>query len=236
MIKWIASGVLVFGCLLALNVQQASADQIYVCQSCTSAPGGDPNVITNPSSFNVGVDGSGVMEDPLLLIVAVYNGGAAPTVTFSGGTVSAPAAGLYGLSANSATLVSGQDAFAQLGLTAGGSVSFGNLSSGDTANGIAAPSSFKEYAFALGGVELTSTPISIGVSGAPKGSYFLAYACQDDTWTSGQCTNGKFGQVVMTNLGLADSTPVPEPSAISMLGLGIVGLMGLALVRKQALG
>jgi hypothetical protein len=36
------------------------ADQIVVCQSCNAAPGGDPNIITNASSFNMFIAGSGL--------------------------------------------------------------------------------------------------------------------------------------------------------------------------------
>ena len=124
----------------------AQADQLYVCQpsatqNCLSAPGGtalggESNLITNTGSFDIGVAGNHTQQNPLLVIVAVYNGVGVPSLSFSG--VSAATVGTYGLTANQATLTSGT-AFAALGLNAGGSESFVNFSGADVANGFAAP-------------------------------------------------------------------------------------------------
>ena len=46
----------------------AFGDQIFVCQSCTNPPGGDPNFITNPSSFNIGLAGAGHSTQTGLLV------------------------------------------------------------------------------------------------------------------------------------------------------------------------
>jgi len=74
----------------------AFGDQIFVCQSCTNPPGGDPNFITNPSSFNIGLAGAGhSTQTGLLVFVGVYDGTsstAAPTLSFNGSSV-----GLSGL-------------------------------------------------------------------------------------------------------------------------------------------
>ena len=107
---------------------------------------------------------------------------APPSISFAGcATPSAcPAAtvGTYGLTKNTATLSSGQDAYVQLGLTEPGSgsdsESFGNWSGGDTANGFAAPTSFSLFAFALNTSLTSGSPITIDERGAANGSYIIA--------------------------------------------------------------
>lgn len=222
--------VLVVIAALGFCMLPAHADQIFVCQSCTAPPGGDPNIITNSSSFNVGVAGSATLQDPLLIIVAVYDGNGVPSITFPGATTAT--VGTYHLTATTATITTGT-VFEALGLSAGGSVSFGNLKDADVADGFAAPTSFTLYAFALP-TNLTSTPITIGESGAALGSFILAYDCKNGTGSSSGCAkNGDRAQTVATNMGILDGHRVPEPTSLGLLGLGLLSL-ALFTIRRPA--
>lgn len=242
---------------LALLPTVASADQIFVQNSGTSAAGGDPNLITAPSTgFVVGVDGSATLEDPLLLVIGVYDGtssSTAPTVTAltAGLTVTNPApSGLYGSTANKASFTSG-DAFDALGLASGGSEQFDNWAcgkngcpgtGGDIGLGLAKPTSFELFTYEISGAELAGTPFSLTETGAPKGSYIIAYDCKDDTatGTGGACDkNGDIAQTVYTNSGLispgggsSGSGSVPEPSALLAMATGLLGL-GYLLRRRR---
>src|ERR1044072_1570307 len=83
---------------LLLMAAPAMADQIVICQSCTSAPGGDPNLISNTGSFDMFLAGaSSTSSAPTLVIIAEYNGGGTPTVNI-GGNLSLAAVGTLGLS------------------------------------------------------------------------------------------------------------------------------------------
>ena len=211
----------------------ARADQLFFCQpsatqTCTSAPGGtavggESNLITNTGAFDVGVAGNHTEQNPLIVVVAVYNGIGVPSISFTG--VSPTAVGTYGLTANLATITSG-DAFSALGLAdAGGSLSFGNFSGADTANGFAAPTSFTLYAFSLPTTLTGGSPITIDESGAALGSFLLAYDCVNGSSTTAVCPHGDVGQTVFTNAGLI--TAVPEPGSLALLGTGLLSMAGI---------
>src|SRR6266481_1289098 len=110
-------------CLSLICAYQAPAQtvvdpQIYFCQGgpCSSPPGGtaiggESNLITDPSNIGVGVaGGTFTLQNPLLIIVGVYNGDGTPSISFSGCAVpsACPAAtvGTYGLTATTATFTS----------------------------------------------------------------------------------------------------------------------------------
>lgn len=243
----LAAGALVGGLVSAPANADVVDPQLFVQQSGSSPAGGEPNLITNTGSLVVGVAGNHTMNNPLLIIVGVYNGTSstsAPSISFTGGVTKA-AVGTYGLNAQQATFTSG-DAFATLGLSAGGSESFGNWAcgkngcpgtGGDIGLGLAAPTSFELYAFALNvALDPSNSPITIGVSGAAKGSYIIAYGCEGTSGTSA-CSGGNIGQTVYTDTALLDSPPsVPEPSSLAAMGSGFA-FLGLVLAwrrRRQA--
>ena len=206
--------------------------QIFVQQTGNAPAGGDPNIITDPSSFNIGVAGNFTLQNPLLVVIATYNGGGAPSVTFAGG-VSAATVGTYGLTANSVIGFNTGVVFDALGLAAGGSESFGNMSTADVAAGFAAPTSFNLTVFALNGSLTSGSPFSVGVSGAPNGSFIMAYGCEAPNAVDAPCSStGRIGQTVFTNTGLINTsvTPVPEPMTLGLLGAGLVSL---AMLRRR---
>src|SRR5690242_1530320 len=82
-------GIVVLG-LTVLFAGPVLAGQIVVCQSCTSAPGGDPNLITDTSAFNMFLSGaSSTSLTPTLIVIAEYNGiGGLPTLSVNGSFLS----------------------------------------------------------------------------------------------------------------------------------------------------
>lgn len=255
---WISKPLLytALGALLGVLLASAAAHadvvvdpQLFVQQSGTSPAGGDPNLITNTNSFVVGVAGNHTMQNPLFVIVGVYDGTSsttAPTFSFSGcaNPNSCPLAtvGTYGLTANKATFTPNatetNTAFDALGLSAGGSESFGNWAcgkngcpgtGGDIGLGLPKPTSFELFAFALN-TELTKqdNTITVDVSGDPLGSYIIAYGCENGSGISTTTTHGGgCGSLDMTtHKGVTTTTFKPNAGDIGQTVYTDTGLDG----------
>lgn len=245
---------LVLGCALAAflsavfasqSVAQVVDDpQIYVCSGCTKPPGGDPNPLNTLDLTNVTMgmaQQSDHSQSPLLVIVAVPNGGAAPTLTLPAGVNFDSGTQFYGVTTsgsstaqNAGTVGSGQNVYNVLNLSnANNSLSFVNMSGYDAKIGVTA-TSYTLYVWAVDYAMTGTTPlVGLNFSNVATGTFIAGYTCDTvPVSTTTECDSGNpLGATPFTNSGVGINN-VPEPASMLLFGSGLVAL-GTKLRRKK---
>jgi hypothetical protein len=226
----ILAGVAVSGALtLVSSPVGANPFQIAVCGNpCTT--GGDPNPI-NPAGFNIQVEGSNTVTNPMLEFIAEPNfGGVAPTIA---PTLSVPSMSFTGVDGTTYGITtsngltgtkvllsfSGNDAYGALSLA--GADNSEKYASWLSAAGFTSANvpSYTIYAVAvdISGLTWSGTNGLFDLENTETGSIVFAYGCT--TVTGGVCSQGdNTGSTPFTNAGL-----VPAPA----IGHGLVVFLAI---------
>ena len=241
--------------LLCVGIAQGQTTdyQLAICQAGATCPapsgtgifGGEVNGLSG-STFQIASPGNITPpENPVLLIVGVPNGGAAPPAItqINGVTLATPinatAVSVWGGTfGNPTPFSSGTDAYAALGLgsakTGQNSESFTNWQNANAALGLTT-TRFSLYVYAvpntgtnglgLGGSSQTSGTFTFGGT-LTQGTFIVAYSCSTGSTTTSCTQQGdNMGATPFTQAG--EIVSVPEPTVLTLLlSTGLVGLVG----------
>jgi LPXTG-motif cell wall-anchored protein len=230
---------------------------LYVCNGCTSPPSA-PHII-DPSNITISfAPANGTVTSDVFVILGVPNGTSAPTITCNAGcstgqvsevgtatmTASAITAGGtggatgFGVSTTKSP-INAYEGFSNITCCSVGqnSENFTNWSTNTTEfpnnpdNGV---TSFTLYEYDLGSdstaaVNGSAGSLNISVSGAPSGTWVIAYATGTAPCGKKTCT-ALFATPFTTS---GQTGKVPEHATVTLLGAGLLGLAGLFGRRKK---